>query len=119
MELSAWKDRGDFFDYKGHNIFTIEAGKGETLLLIHGFPTASWDWHKMWPELTKKFHVLAFDMFGFGFSDKPRKYNYTIVDQADLVEAFLASKQVEQLHILSHDYGDSVAQELLARFQER
>ncbi len=119
MELSAWKDLGTFFDYKGHNIFTMEAGKGKTVLLIHGFPTASWDWHKVWPELTKKFQVLAFDMLGFGFSDKPKKYNYTIVDQADLVEAFLASKQVEQLHILSHDYGDSVVQELMARFQER
>ncbi|NKI31038.1 alpha/beta fold hydrolase [Croceivirga thetidis] len=119
MDLSAWKQKGTYFNYNGHNIFTVEEGKGETLLLIHGFPTASWDWHKLWPELTKQFHVLTFDMLGFGFSDKPKKYAYSIVDQANLIEALLTLKKVQQLHIFSHDYGDSVAQELLARFQER
>lgn len=119
MDLPTWKQKGTYFDYNGHTIFTVEEGKGETLLLIHGFPTASWDWHKLWPELTKKFHVLTFDMLGFGFSDKPKKYVYSIVDQANLLEALLASKKVQQVHILSHDYGDSVAQEVLARFRER
>ncbi len=54
-------------------------------------------------------------MIGFGFSDKPINYHYSIFDQADLCEHLLAEHNVQQYHILAHDYGDTVAQELLAR----
>jgi pimeloyl-ACP methyl ester carboxylesterase len=59
--------------------------------------------------------VLALDLIGFGFSAKPRRYDYSLVDQASLCEAFLQAEGVRDYHVLAHDYGDSVAQELLAR----
>lgn len=119
MTLDAWKKKGQYFDYRSHQIFNIDDGVGEVILLIHGFPTASWDWHQIWNPLTNQYRVLTIDMIGFGFSDKPRKHQYSIFDQADLIEQFLDSKQITNLKILSHDYGDTVAQELLARFQKR
>jgi len=51
--LDTWKNKGQYFDYNSHKIFTIDEGAGEVLLLIHGFPTASWDWWKMWKPLTQ------------------------------------------------------------------
>ncbi|RMH16697.1 MAG: alpha/beta fold hydrolase, partial [Gemmatimonadetes bacterium] len=36
------------------------------LVLIHGFPTASWDWHLLWPKLAERFRLLAFDLIGYG-----------------------------------------------------
>lgn len=119
MTLKDWQDKGQYFDYKSHQIFTIDEGTGEALLLIHGFPTSSWDWWQMWEQLSSRFRVLTLDMIGFGFSAKPRKYPYRIFDQADLIEQFLDSKQIKAVKILSHDYGDTVAQELLARFNDR
>ncbi len=119
MTLADWKNKGQYFDYKGHQIFHMEEGTGEVLLLIHGFPTASWDWWQMWEALTARYRVLTLDLIGFGFSAKPRKYPYSILDQADLIEQFLKSKGIEKVKILSHDYGDTVAQELLARFKGR
>lgn len=119
MTLSEWKADGQYFDYKSQQIFTRDRGNGQNLLLIHGFPTASWDWYKMWDKLESGFRLLTLDMLGFGFSGKPRNYSYSILDQADLIEQFLEIKQVKQVHILSHDYGDTVAQELLARQIER
>ena len=119
MTLNEWKAQGHYFSYKKHQIFVNESGTGSPLLLIHGFPTASWDWYRMWPELSKKFHLIAADFLGFGFSDKPRNYPYSILDQADLLEALLKEKGITHVHIISHDYGDTVAQELLARFHER
>ena len=119
MTLDAWKKKGQYFDYNARQIFNIDEGSGEVILLIHGFPTASWDWHETWSQLTKQYRVLTLDMIGFGFSDKPRKHSYSIFDQADLIEQFLETKQIRKLNILSHDYGDTVAQELLARFQKR
>lgn len=120
MNFNDWKNSGQFFTYKNqHQIFYQETGSGETLLLIHGFPTASWDWNKIWNSLEEKYHLVAPDLIGFGFSDKPKKYNYSIMDQADLIEDFLEKKKIKRTHILAHDYGDTVLQEILARFIDR
>lgn len=119
MTLDSWKNKGAYFDYHTHQIFHIEEGRGDVLLLIHGFPTASWDWWQMWNQLTSRYRVITLDMIGFGFSDKPRKHPYSIFDQADLIEHFLDTKQIKRIQILSHDYGDTAAQELLARQQDR
>lgn len=119
MTLAEWKAGGEYHYYNEHQIFVREGGSGDTLLLIHGFPTASWDWQSMWPQLTKKYHVIALDLLGFGFSAKPRNYPYSILDQADLIEQLLADKGIDHCSIISHDYGDTVAQELLARCNER
>jgi len=116
IRLSDWAATGGRFEYRGHSIFVRDEGAGEeALLLIHGFPTASWDWEAIWPDLAQRFHAYTLDMIGFGFSAKPRDYAYSIVDQATLCESFLSHAGVNSYHVLAHDYGDSVAQELLAR----
>jgi pimeloyl-ACP methyl ester carboxylesterase len=122
-DLEQWRESGHFVALGEHRIFCIDSAPGErarpTLLLIHGFPTASWDFAKLWPALTTEFRVLAADMLGFGFSSKPRHHAYSIDEQADLFEQILAAKGVDRYHILAHDYGDTVAQELLARDNAR
>ena len=105
-------------EYAAGPIFTKTGGNGSALLLIHGFPTASWDWSKLWPALTPHFHCLTLDMLGFGFSAKPKKFAYSIRAQADLFESFLATQNIHEYAIVAHDYGDTVAQELLARHNE-
>jgi pimeloyl-ACP methyl ester carboxylesterase len=117
--LDTWRAAQRSFAHGGHTLAWWEAGEGEPLLLIHGFPTASWDWSRIWPTLAKRFRLVALDMLGFGFSDKPRPYAYSIAEQADLHEALLAKLGIDTCHLLAHDYGDTVAQELLARFEER
>lgn len=115
--LAQWKTSGHSFGYKGHSIFVKSGGDSaaEVLLLIHGFPTASWDWEAIWNALTARYRVYTLDLIGFGFSDKPQNYHYSIMDQADLCEAYLTSQGVTSYHILAHDLGDSIAQELLSR----
>ena len=109
MTLEQWKNKGGYDKVLGHQIFTQEEGSGETILLIHGFPTASWDWWQMWSDLASRYHVLALDMLGFGYSNKPKDQKYSILEQADIIEAFLDQKDVKHVKILSHDYGDTVA----------
>lgn len=117
-ELDSWQQGGKWFRYHEHAIFSRMEGRGRTpIVLLHGFPTASWDWHALWPGLTEKHLCITLDMIGFGFSDKPANYAYSLVDQADLISGFLEELNVERCHILAHDYGDSVAQELLYRQQ--
>jgi len=119
ISFSTWRDKAEYFDYKGHSIAYWTAGEGPPLLLIHGFPTASWDWHKTWDTLTKRFTVYACDMMGFGFSAKPKNYHYSLTDQARLHEAFMENMGITKADMLVHDYGVSVAQEMLAAFKER
>ena len=118
VTLTDWQAAGQRFSYRGHAIYYRAEGQGEPLVCIHGFPTASWDWHRLWPDLTRRFRVIAPDMIGFGFSDKPRRYRYSLFDQATLHEALLAELGHNAVHVLAHDYGDTVAQELLARQEE-
>jgi len=120
IPLSVWRKRSRTFVFHGQSIRYWTVGQGEPLLLIHGFPTASWDWHYLWQPLAQRYQVIACDMLGFGDSAKPRNHTYSLLEQADLQQALLAHLQVEQaVHILAHDYGDSVAQELLARHYEK
>ena len=116
-ELERWKSAGQYFDYLGFDVFYRTEGSGPTLLLIHGYPFNSWDWAPLWDRLTDRFTVIAPDMLGMGFSDKPAKYEYTVHDHADMHEALLSDLGVGSAHILAHDLGDSVGQEMLARHE--
>ena len=114
-----WHRAGEYFPYRGHRIFFRRSRAtpplAPALLLLHGFPTSSWDWSPLWQRLASQFHVIAPDMLGFGFSAKPIAHDYSILDQANLCEALLLNLGVTEFHVLAHDYGDTVAQELLAR----
>ena len=116
---ARWYRQGDTYTHRGQDIFFRREGSGEALLLIHGFPTCSWDWEGQWSALAERYHCITADMIGFGCSAKPCDYDYSIHDQADLFEDLLRELGVGQVHILAHDYGDSVAQELLARHLDR
>lgn len=119
MDTTTWRHRGQFTTLLGQRIFfrddaATEAPRG-TIFLIHGFPTASWDWWKIWPVLNRHYRLVAPDMLGFGFSDKPAPHDYRIMEQADICEALVSELGLDDFHVLAHDYGDTVAQEMLAR----
>ena len=116
--VDAWQAGGEWIELRGNRIFVRASGAGEDLLMIHGFPTSSLDWHALETRLRLRFRVISFDMLGFGLSDKPRDGDYRIAAQADLAEGVLAHFKVQRCRVLAHDYGDTVAQELLARQNE-
>ena len=126
MRPDQWQRHGSLHTLNNFRLFAIDQGPDEkhggaeqdTILLIHGFPTASWDWHRVWPALRQNYRLVAMDMLGFGFSDKPAQHHYSIHEQADLVEALVRKLGLTRFHVLTHDYGDTVAQELLARQNE-
>ena len=121
--LSQWRADAQYFEANGNRIAFWTSKKPSDdlpwLLLIHGYPTSSWDWSGMWPTLKQKFNLVALDMLGFGLSDKPQNIKYSILDQADLQEMLLANLGISEAHLFVHDYGNTVGQELLARHNER
>lgn len=114
MTSDEWYKGGERLNTAGVNVFYRHQGRGEALVCIHGFPTSSWDFAPLWSRLTDRFEVLAHDLVGLGRSDKPQQ-DISIKLQADIVEALAMNQGIYKAHLLTHDLGDTVAQELLAR----
>jgi len=114
----AWSDSGRYVEAGGHRLFVVEQGAGPVLVLLHGFPTSSYDYRAMMRLLSGRFRCIAFDLPGYGLSDKPPAYSYSLFQQADAVEALLRALGVETARVVCHDMGTSVMCELLARAEE-
>ena len=114
-----WERRGGHRRLAGHDVFTLEAPargdeRAEPLVVLHGFPTSSLDFHLVLDSMTEHRRVLLIDLVGYGFSSKPDQ-GYSIDLQADVVAAYTAEAGVDRLALLTHDMGDTVGGELLAR----
>ncbi len=120
--LQQWQDSGRFLDWQGQQVFVLDsadqdaaAASKPVLLLVHGYPTSTWDFQPLWAQLSARFRVIGADLLGLGFSSKPWPHRYCMAEQADLIEFVLQQAGIERCHVLAHDYGDTVTQELLAR----
>jgi pimeloyl-ACP methyl ester carboxylesterase len=114
-----WRNRGGYLSWRpaqgdaaSVQVFHVELGDPDApvLLLIHGWPTCSIDWFEVAGQLSARFRVCALDFPGYGFSDKPPGWGYSITRDAELVEFYLSEVvRAEAGVIVGHDRGDSVA----------
>lgn len=116
-----WRARGRTHRVGGHELFVVDipahrpgGGEQPPLLVLHGFPTSSYDFHRVADRLAATRRVVFFDMLGFGLSDKP-DLHYDIGLQADLTMGLVEALGWRRFGLLTHDMGDSVGGELLAR----
>jgi pimeloyl-ACP methyl ester carboxylesterase len=123
----SWLAFGRHEKVAGYRMFVYErgpaaaeraAGQSPTLLLLHGFPTSCYDWRGVVERLSRHARTIAADLLGFGLSDKPVAYSYSLFQQADTIEELLALMNVRTAHVVSHDLGTSLHSELLARQAE-
>ncbi len=116
--LSDWERAGGYHSVDGQRVFVVDrparAEQHEPALVLHGFPTCSYDWRGTIDALASHRRVVALDFVGFGLSAKPDR-RYSLFEQADVVEAVMAELGLPGVALVSHDMGDSVAGELLAR----
>ena len=124
MTANDWKSKGEFITVNDRKLFVIDTSSffssedkipTETMVILHGYPTSSYDYYKVLPELSKHYRVIIHDHLGFGFSDKPLDYSYSLLDQADVALQLWQQLGVKKTHLLAHDYGTSVATEIIAR----
>jgi len=121
-KIHNWAKQGKYFNFDGYPIFYYDSSVRDatamskpTLLLLHGYPTASIDWLYMRDELEQRFHIIAPDYIGYGLSAKPVSFPYTIFSQVNMIEQLMNSLKLNQFHIMAHDVGVTIAQEFLAR----
>ncbi|MGH8986923.1 MAG: alpha/beta fold hydrolase [Acidimicrobiia bacterium] len=116
--VAGWEQQGSYREMRGRRLFVVDrAAEDEALepvLVLHGFPTCSYDWAALLDGLARRRRVVIPDFLGFGMSAKPDQ-RYSLFEQADLVETLVDALGINRAALVSHDMGDSVAGELLAR----
>lgn len=114
--VRQWQGRGRSETFRGRSIHVFQrSGSGPPLLLLHGFPSSSFDWRALL-EAEPGRAALAFDFLGFGLSEKPRDHVYALGWQADLTEELVRRHLgAGPVFLVAHDMGTSVATELFAR----
>lgn len=118
--VEQWEQSGRYLDLDGKRIFVADrpavdgsdSGR-DAVLVLHGFPTSSIDWRPTLPALAPRRIVIP-DFLGFGLSAKPDQ-RYSIFEIADLVIASVVELGLTKVALVTHDLGDSVGGEVLAR----
>ena len=100
---------------RGHRIAFRRRGSGPTILMLHGFPTWSYDYAEVADDLATDHDVITVDFLGYGASDKPNPYSYSVAESADVVEDLAAHLSLDAVRLVVHDYGGIVGQELIDR----
>ena len=115
--VQQWQAQGEHVVVLGnHRVFMVRRrGEGPTLLLLHGFPSCSYDWRALLEhDSLRGRDVLALDFLRFGLSEKPPGRNSLLI-QADIVEELVGRYTDGRVFLVAHDMGTSVANELFAR----
>ncbi len=113
--VEGWQRQGALQDLAEGRIFVREqSGEGPPLLLLHGYPTSSYDWRHVIALLSGRL-ITSCDFLGFGLSEKPRDHVYSLHAHADTVQALAVRFDAEPVMLVAHDMATSVVTELLAR----
>jgi pimeloyl-ACP methyl ester carboxylesterase len=115
---NRWLASGEYVTAAGLETFVYERGSGPVIIFLHGFPTSCYDWREIIDALSGSHRCIAFDFPGYGLSDKPVAYSYSLFQQADVAVAVARSLGISEAHLVGHDVGQSIHAELLAREQE-
>ncbi len=119
--MQATLESGDFIDAGGYRTHYHEAGAGEAVLFIHGSGpgvTAWANWRLALPVFAADYHVLALDVLGFGYSDRPAGIRYGKSVWVEHILAFLEAKKIKRCHLVGNSMGGALAIALAVRAPE-
>ncbi|UAJ10624.1 alpha/beta fold hydrolase [Glacieibacterium megasporae] len=114
ISAADWVAGGTYLGSSAGRTFYRDDGEGTPLVLLHGFPTWSYDWAEVARILAADHRVVTLDFPGYGYSDK-RGVDFSVGGSADAVERLLAHLGIAHVALVIHDYGGIVGQELLDR----
>lgn len=121
-QLIPHSDHSDFVNVDGARVHFQEFGDATkpTILLIHGYTASLYVWKTVAPMLADEgFHVVALDLLGFGYSEKPSWFDYSIASQSRMVARFMNRLGIGRATIVGSSYGGAVAATLALDYAER
>jgi pimeloyl-ACP methyl ester carboxylesterase len=107
-----------YLELRGTRVRYRDVGQGPAVVLLHGFASSLETWKDVIPALAKDHRVLALDLKGFGWTDRPAG-DYSPAEQARIVLALLDARGVDRASVVAHSWGSSVALELALAAPER
>jgi pimeloyl-ACP methyl ester carboxylesterase len=109
-----------FLTIGGRQVHVVQAGRGEPVVLLHGFGASTYSWRNVLPTLARSHRVIAPDFHGFGATERPRDFrSYTRDGQAALVLAILDTLGIASAHFVGHSYGGAISLWLADRHPQR
>jgi pimeloyl-ACP methyl ester carboxylesterase len=97
----------------GLRTFVLDEGMGDPVVFLHGIPTQAYLWRDVAHIVVRQRRVIAPDLLGFGFADKPSGADLSPAAQARFVTGILEQLEIDRFALVAHDYGALVAAELL------
>ncbi len=112
--------RDQLLDVRGNTVYVETAGAGEPILLVHGFGGSTYSWRSVMPALAQHHRVVALDLYGFGYTERPRELaRYTRRGQLRLMLDVMDALGIESAHVVGHSYGGGLVTTLAIRHPER
>ncbi len=107
--------------FDGIDVFYREAGTrgAPAILLPHGYPCSSYQYRNLLPALADRYHLIAPDFPGFGYSGTPPDFTYDFDGYADFLDAFASAQKVRRFSLYLHDYGSQIGLRLAIKHPER
>jgi len=121
-ETIDWEDApltGRLTTVDGVAVHHTDEGQGPAVVLIHGFGGHTFSFRKNIPALAEHFRVIAVDLKGFGYTERPRKSDYSLTAQARMVVGLMEALGIESAAVVGHSMGGEVAMRIAAGFPER
>ncbi len=119
-EVASRLPEGSLVEVDGRRVHVARAGDGEPVLLLHGFGASAYSWRHVSAALDDAFQLIAPDLNGFGFSERPREIAaYTVAGQLRLVLGVMDALGLDSAHVAGHSYGGALAVHLAWRHPER
>jgi pimeloyl-ACP methyl ester carboxylesterase len=115
-------ENSHFAEIDGATIHYQEFGDAShpTLILIHGYTASTYVWQTSAPMLAENnFHVISVDLIGFGYSDKPKWFDYSIASQARMISRLMNRLGIGRATVVGSSYGGAVASTLALDYPER
>ena len=106
-----------YVEVLGSKMHYIDEGEGDPILFLHGNPTSSYLWRNVIPYVSDDARVIAVDLIGMGKSDKP-DIDYSFVDHAKYVEAFIGELELKNVTLVIHDWGSGLGFNYAANNEE-
>ena len=98
----------NYLHIEGRKIHYLEAGKGEAILLLHGWPTSSYLWRNIIPILAKENHVVALDLPGFGKSEKVISDSFSFRYYNRFISGLVENLNLDKVSLCLHDLGGPI-----------
>ena len=109
---------GEYVEIQGLRVHVMAAGDGDPVLLIHGVGQSAYTWRRSFDELSKHFLVIAVDMIGYGYSDKP-DLTYSIEENSEFLLALLNTLRIKQTHLVAIGSGAVYALDFVIHYPAR